>query len=136
MPPVNVAGCSVSVFRKEREAMAMLGGTIRMGNCDKIKYFLLPLFDPPLDYFYVHLAQVQELDSSGLGVLVGLHMTARNRKAQLKILAPSHYIAKLLESTRLNTIINVAGGLEAEETRRRLEKPEFELAAPQPPSQN
>ncbi len=55
----------------------------------------------------VNLNGVHYVDSEGLGVLVGLSVSARNRGGELKLVSPSQRVSDLLRRTRLDTIISV-----------------------------
>ncbi len=55
----------------------------------------------------VNLDGVHYVDSEGLGVLVGLSVSARNRGGELKLVSPSQRVSDLLRRTRLDTIISV-----------------------------
>ncbi len=55
----------------------------------------------------VNLNGVHYVDSGGLGILVGLSVSARNRGGELKLVSPSQRVSDLLRRTRLDTIISV-----------------------------
>ena len=55
----------------------------------------------------VNLNGVHYVDSGGLGILVGLSVSARNRGGELKLVSPSQRVSDLLRCTRLDSIINV-----------------------------
>ena len=55
----------------------------------------------------VNLNGVHYVDSDGLGVLVGLSVSAKNRGGELKLVSPSQRVSDLLRRTRLDTIISV-----------------------------
>ena len=55
----------------------------------------------------VNLNGVHYVDSGGLGILVGLPVSARNRGGELKLVSPSQRVSDLLRRTRLDTIISV-----------------------------
>jgi anti-sigma B factor antagonist len=57
----------------------------------------------------VNLNEVQYLDSGGLGILVGLCVSARNRGGELKLVNPSQRVSDVLRRTNLDTIISVYG---------------------------
>jgi anti-sigma B factor antagonist len=57
----------------------------------------------------VNLNEVQYLDSGGLGILVGLSVSARNRGGELKLVNPSQRVSAVLRRTNLDTIISVYG---------------------------
>src|SRR5947199_8577874 len=55
----------------------------------------------------VNLTGVNYIDSGGLGILVGLSVSARNRGGELKLASPSQRVSDLLRRTRLEGIISV-----------------------------
>src|SRR6266496_4431638 len=57
----------------------------------------------------VNLNGVHYIDSGGLGILVGLSVSARNRGGELKLVSPSKRVNDLLQRTNLDTILRVYG---------------------------
>src|SRR5213080_4169379 len=57
----------------------------------------------------VNLNGVNYIDSGGLGILVGLSVSARNRGGELKLVSPSKRVNDLLQRTNLDTILRVYG---------------------------
>ena len=55
----------------------------------------------------VNLAGVDHIDSQGVGMLVGLLISARNRAGDLKLASPRQRIADLLRRTSLETVFRV-----------------------------
>jgi anti-sigma B factor antagonist len=55
----------------------------------------------------VNLKGVHYVDSGGLGILVGLSVSARNRGGELKLVNPSQRVSDLPQRTKLATIIGV-----------------------------
>jgi anti-sigma B factor antagonist len=60
----------------------------------------------------VNLEGVDYVDSGGLGILVGLSVSARNRGGELKLVSPTERVSDLLRRTRLDAIISVYGNEE------------------------
>ena len=52
-------------------------------------------------------AGIVYVDSGGLGILVGLAVSARNRGGELKLVSPTQRVSDLLRRTRLDAIISV-----------------------------
>ena len=57
----------------------------------------------------VNLKGVDSIDSGGLGILVGLLVSARNRGGELKLVSPNQRIKELLRRTSLDKIFRVYG---------------------------
>jgi anti-sigma B factor antagonist len=55
----------------------------------------------------VNLREVDYIDSGGIGVLVGLLVSARNRGGDLKLVAPSQHVGDVLRRTNLHTIFKL-----------------------------
>jgi anti-sigma B factor antagonist len=55
----------------------------------------------------INLNGVHYIDSGGLGILVGLYVSARNRGGELKLVNPSQRVRDLLRQTKLDTVISV-----------------------------
>jgi anti-sigma B factor antagonist len=55
----------------------------------------------------VNLRAVDYIDSGGIGVLIGLLVSARNRGGDLKLVAPNQYVTDVLQRTKLHTIFEV-----------------------------
>ncbi|PYS52625.1 MAG: anti-sigma factor antagonist [Acidobacteria bacterium] len=57
--------------------------------------------------FVLNLAGVQYMDSSGLGQLVSIWVSVKNRRGHLTLLNPMKRVRRLFEITRLNTIFEI-----------------------------
>jgi anti-sigma B factor antagonist len=57
----------------------------------------------------VNLNEVDYVDSGGLGILVGLLVSARNRRGELKLVSPRKRVKDVLRRTNLDTIFGVYG---------------------------
>jgi len=57
--------------------------------------------------FVVNLAGVEYIDSSGLGQLVSIWVSVKNRRGHLTLLNPTKRVRRLFEITRLNTIFEI-----------------------------
>jgi anti-sigma B factor antagonist len=57
----------------------------------------------------VNLRGVDYIDSAGLGILVGLLVSAKNRGGELKLVSPNQRTKELLRRTGLDNIFRVYG---------------------------
>ncbi len=57
--------------------------------------------------FVLNLAGVQYVDSSGLGQLISIWTSIRNKNGHMTILNPTKRVLKLFDITRLNTIFTI-----------------------------
>lgn len=62
------------------------------------------------------LAQVDFMDSAGLGVLVGLYATARHRDAKMKLANLTKMLQEQLIITKLSTVFEVYSSVEEAKT--------------------
>lgn len=55
----------------------------------------------------IHLGEVSYIDSTGLGMLAFLCVSARKLSGDVKLVAPSAQVADVLETTMLGTVFDV-----------------------------
>jgi len=55
----------------------------------------------------LNLHGVDHIDSGGLGILVGLSISARNLGGELKLVSPREHVKDLLRRTHLDTLFHV-----------------------------
>src|ERR1700687_2339228 len=67
---------------------------------------------PATPKIVIDLNAVDYIDSGGLGILVGLLVSARNRGGELKLVSPNQRIKELLRRTSLDNIFRVYGNNE------------------------
>jgi anti-anti-sigma factor len=112
--PLQFPGCSIRAYRNSSAIMIELNGVLRMQNSEELKQHLMSCMTNEVKKYYINLAKLTEIDSAGLGVLIGLHMTARKKKIDFLLASPTEPQMKLFAMTRVNTIFSVIGGIEAE----------------------
>ncbi len=64
---------------------------------------------PGTSKIVVNLQGVDYIDSGGLGMLVGLLVSARNRGGELKLVSPRKRVKDVLRNTNLDRIFRVYG---------------------------
>jgi anti-sigma B factor antagonist len=57
----------------------------------------------------VNLEGVDHVDSGGIGILVGLFVSARNHGGELKLVSPNRHVNEVLRHTNLDTVFNLYG---------------------------
>lgn len=62
------------------------------------------------EYVVLDIGAVRDMDSCGLGTLVALHLSARDKNRSLTLMNPARSVAELLELTRLNRELNITQG--------------------------
>jgi anti-sigma B factor antagonist len=66
---------------------------------DRVKQMLLGT-----NQIVVNLSGIEYIDSAGLGTLVGLLASTRNRHDEIKLVRPTKRVTDVLRQTRLNTV--------------------------------
>ncbi|HXY15915.1 MAG TPA: STAS domain-containing protein [Terriglobales bacterium] len=66
---------------------------------DRVKNILLGT-----NQIVLNLADVEYIDSGGLGTLVGVLASTRIQHGEIKLVRPTHRVAELLRRTRLDTV--------------------------------
>ena len=85
-----------------------LGGRITMGEGTLIvRDYIQKLLDGGERKFLLNLAEVDYIDSSGLGELVISFTTVRNQGGELKLLDLTRRVRDLLQITKLLTVFEV-----------------------------
>ena len=57
--------------------------------------------------FVLNLAGVDYIDSSGLGQLISMWTSIRNKNGHMTVLAPTKRVQRLFDITRLNTVFEI-----------------------------
>jgi anti-sigma B factor antagonist len=57
----------------------------------------------------VNLSGIEYIDSGGLGTLVGMLASTRNRHGEIKLVRPNQRVTDLLQRTRLDTVFKSYG---------------------------
>src|SRR5262249_32027444 len=55
----------------------------------------------------LNFADVDYIDSSGLGYLVGAFTSVRNHKGELKVLNPTKNVQEVMQRTKLHTVFDI-----------------------------
>ncbi|MCE5230092.1 STAS domain-containing protein [bacterium] len=126
-PGVNAPKCDVRVFRRDNQDLLVLDGSLVLQNSEKVRTQIHDLLDGARPNVDIFLGQLGFIDSSGLGVLVGFHVTARKNKVELRLLAPTAPHMHLFEATRLNSIFKIMNSAESAPILAELAVPEFEV---------
>lgn len=104
----------IKIYKSKEKLYISITGKIVLEECDRIKTSVLPFIDRGLNQIYVDLEQVVFIDSAGLGVLVGLKMTANKNKARLILSNPSRGVYDVLNVSKLDNIFDIITGKDAE----------------------
>lgn len=111
----------IEATAKLGDGLITLRGSILLTNseetCTKIETFLKT---EGLKNLYICLADVNMVDSAGLGILVRINGRAKSAKIKFSLLSPQSGVADLLQRSKLDLILNVKSGKDAREIVERL----------------
>lgn len=83
-------------------AIVDLAGEMDVYTTPQAKEVMLDLLEKGYHHLVVTLHHADYMDSTGLGMLVGMMKRAREQGGDLRLVAPQPRIQRLLEITRLN----------------------------------
>jgi anti-sigma B factor antagonist len=55
----------------------------------------------------LNLGRVEHIDSGGIGILVGLFVSAKNQGGELKLVSPNKHVQEVLHRTELDTVFKI-----------------------------
>ncbi|GAB4312172.1 MAG: STAS domain-containing protein [Candidatus Sumerlaeia bacterium] len=82
-------------------------GELNATNCDQLRETVLQLSEKNINKITIDLRQTTFVDSTGLGVLVGLHATLKKRKGHLLLANPQPSVKSTLDITRLSALFGI-----------------------------
>ncbi len=91
----------------ERTAIVALAGEMDVYTTPQAKEAMLDLLAKGYHHLVVNLQRTEYLDSTALGVLVGTLKRVREQGGDLRLVAPSARIRRLLEITRLVNVFHI-----------------------------
>lgn len=98
----------LSVLRQSDVQILRLRGRLTLGQpVDDFRQALEQGFESGNTRFLVNLAEVPMVDSSGIGVLVRCHTSARQRGGNIKLVQPQTYTIKTLKMVGLLDLFEV-----------------------------
>ena len=89
-----------------------LRGELDIYTAPRLKGVLSDLVSQGNYQLLVNVAQVEMVDSAGLGVIIGGLKRCRERNGSLVLIAPAGRVLQSLEITRLNKILDISGTTE------------------------
>jgi anti-sigma B factor antagonist len=91
----------------DKEIFVSVSGEIDAYTAPKLREELLPLTEGKNKVITVNLKDVSYMDSTGLGVFVGLLKQLNNNEGELKLIELSERMKRLFKITGLSTIMNI-----------------------------
>jgi anti-sigma B factor antagonist len=86
-------------------AVVHVSGEVDLATCPQLRDVLAELVDRGVHHLIVDLDQVTFLDSSGIGVLIGVLGRIREHGGSLRLTAPSPHVRRVLELTGITALL-------------------------------
>jgi len=93
-------------------AVVHVSGEIDLATCPQLRDVLTALVHRGVYQIVVDLQQVTFMDSSGIGVLISVYRRIREHGGSLRLFAPSAKVWRVLELTRVTTLLPICTTLE------------------------
>lgn len=103
------------IFEAAGNVLLKIRGRIILDETDRLKSSIMGLISPQTQRINLDLAEVDFIDSAGLGALVGIKVTANKHRARLALLNPSRGVSDILMVSKLDSIFDILTGPEAEQ---------------------
>lgn len=98
----------LSVLRQSDVQVIRLRGRLTLGQpVDAFRQALESAFESGDNRILVNLAEVPMVDSSGIGVLVRCHTSAKQKGGSIKLVQPQNYTVKTLKMVGLIDIFEI-----------------------------
>ncbi|MGM7724399.1 anti-sigma factor antagonist [Metabacillus sp. Hm71] len=98
----------IDVENLDDKKMVSVAGEIDAFTAPKLREALMPHAEMPNPNLIVNLKQVSYMDSTGLGVFVGLLKVIRKNNGQLNLVELSDRLERLFSITGLDDIIDIS----------------------------
>ncbi|HZD01709.1 MAG TPA: STAS domain-containing protein [Actinomycetes bacterium] len=100
------------VRRHDHLAVVHVGGEVDLATCPQLRDVLAQLVDRGVYHLVVDLEQVSFLDSSGIGVLIGVLQRVREHGGSVRLTAPSPQVRRVLELTGVTKVLPTCATLD------------------------
>jgi anti-sigma B factor antagonist len=106
---------NIDKHQNDKEILIHIAGEIDAYTAPKLREELLSLAKGDNKTIIVNLKDVTYLDSTGLGVFVGLFKQLKKNNGELKLIDLSNRLKRLFEITGLSTIMNISANSKVED---------------------
>jgi anti-sigma B factor antagonist len=89
-----------------------IGGEVDVYTAPKLRERLIEMVNAGDRHIVVDLGRVDFLDSTGLGVLVGVHRRLRARDGSLALVCPHERLLKVFRITGLDNVFDIHASVE------------------------
>lgn len=101
---------ALTIASRELDGVTVLdlsGRIVHGEGCVQLRGAVRELVGKGVKHILLNLAEINYIDSSGLGELVSVFITARNRQAKVKLLNLTNKVHDLMQVTKLYTVFNI-----------------------------
>jgi anti-sigma B factor antagonist len=99
---------TINKQQNDEGIVVLVGGEIDAFTAPKLREEILPLAEGEHKSIIVNLKDVSYLDSTGLGVFVGLFKQLKQNDGELRLIELSDRLVRLFEITGLSNIMNIS----------------------------
>lgn len=91
----------------DKSLLIIIKGKILLRECRTLKDTVLARLNPTIDNVYINLQEVDFIDSAGLGVMVGIKMSANKYSAVTYLIGPRPEVKSLFTVAKLDSIFKI-----------------------------
>jgi anti-sigma B factor antagonist len=102
--PIPVSELVMATDRTPTESVVHCAGKVRSDTIQQLKATVKPLFSESRTVV-LDLTNVTFMDSSGLGAIVGLYVSAKAAKSQLKLINLNDRLKEIFSITRMGQVM-------------------------------
>jgi anti-sigma B factor antagonist len=114
-------GLAFQLIRADnRVVFAALQGHIRLAEAGTLRELMQALGQHPAEAFYLDLAGIQYIDSTGLGLLMALHKQIHEAGGRLHLVQPAKTVLSVLRLSKLDRVFYLVAEEEATNLRAEL----------------
>ncbi len=95
------------IIQIDNNLVLFLKGRLMLNQCRQLKETVITRLNPTIKNIYIHLKAVDFIDSAGLGLLVGIKMSANKVNAQTYLIAPKSEVKTLFAVAKLDMIFKI-----------------------------
>ena len=106
--PIPIPELTLEAVKTPEEILVQCSGRITSSTSEILQIKVRSLI-PETKCLVLDLADVNYIDSSGLGALVSVYMAAKRRRCQLKLLNLSQRLQELFLITQLSSVFEGSG---------------------------
>jgi anti-anti-sigma factor len=111
----------LDAYKSGGDILVLLKGRLVLTNCERVRKRLHELLSPEIAQIFLHLGQLEYVDSAGWGAMVGLKMAANRSRVRMCFLSPGERILDIFRISKLDSIFEIKSGAEAEVIRSEIE---------------